>query len=446
HHPDLPVTVVDAPRGQVVLIGYVTDPRRPAAPEEQILAEMARCSGDVLAVARLADDLVGRYLLVWLGVDREWVLSDAAGGRQAVHTLYGGGVAVASGPALLAEHVGAAPDGGALAWTASDAYRGMRGGSWWPGVATPWAGVRRLLPNRVLDLRSGQVRRVLPPPKDVRLPVGELRTLLQRTVRGSLEAMASRAPLTLLLTAGADSRLLLAGARTVLDRLQLVTIRNPEGSTEDVEIAQQMTADLGLDHQTVQAVPPPATFMALYRAQDGPGNAGYAANAHALLPCTAGRVAVTGHVAGVVKAGLGGARFARRPTAGRLALETHMGTHPFALQAWQEWLRDDPGATGYPVHDLAYWENRVGSWAAGWSAEYDLVWDDVMWPLASRRLLCAMLAHQSRRGQNVQRVLWPEVTRSWWPEVAGYPLGGNPPVRRSLVARVRRSLGYLRAR
>ena len=108
---------------------------------------------------------------------------------------------------------------------------------------TPWQGIRQLLPNHYLDLETGVSNRCFPVQQYQIQSTKSVLPELIKILRGQIKAAACHHTLTLPLTAGWDSRVLLAVSRPVLDRYSCTyTMRHPFMSDrhEDVRIPPKL--------------------------------------------------------------------------------------------------------------------------------------------------------------------------------------------------------------
>lgn len=129
-------------------------------------------------------------------------------------------------------------------------------GSWIPGMLTAHESLFRLLPNFYLDLKSWTQHRFWPGPEQARLDLGleEAAQSVARDLQGFVEATVEEfrcvGPA---LTAGFDSRLVLAASRRVVDRVEFFTMGS-KGEGRDQGIAAAMAAELGFQHRLVPVV------------------------------------------------------------------------------------------------------------------------------------------------------------------------------------------------
>jgi hypothetical protein len=447
-HPDLALTQVRRGARVGTLIGFWFDPARPQASDRDTLHRLLDQHATPEALRTATDALGGRWALVLQDGPHTWMHHDATGLRQVtyLHTDDHGTVC-ASHHGLLAHVLSLSPDPTALD------YLRTRGESdfevyWLPGDRTLYRGARALLPNHTLDLQTGRATRHWPG-ADMQplspLPIGEAAGRCLVLLRGLFEAARHRAPLAVSMTAGWDSRLMLALSRPARDQLHCFTLTYPHLShaSRDVAIPARLLRQLGLAHHLV-GYPAPSdidlAFKALFQQSTPSGSTAYCADAQALHTQYPGdRLCLTGDVAEIVKCHYrlpGVPDHAVTPT--HLAAVCHLAPHPFVLDALAQWLAGAPTGGPIPLLDLFCWEQMAGRWQAQIRAEYDIAQESFA-PLNCRALLLTMLSVEERARQGPDYPLLHTLIEQLWPEVLNVPI--NPPEAVSLRHRVLRALG-----
>jgi hypothetical protein len=216
----LQVTRVTSGDCELLCLGSIIDPWRPEADNRTVLDSIA-------AVSRTFDDLeaattaVGGRWLLFARIGRESrVYPDAAGLKSAFYYRSPDSLWLASQPGLLADVAGVSIDRALAARLHSADFADA-----WPGEKTPYPGVKPLLPNHYLDVDEGVSRRFWP-----RRPVEPCGTeqaaeVTAAMLEGTIKAVLARyTHAAIALTAGYESRCLLACARAARHRLSFFTI------------------------------------------------------------------------------------------------------------------------------------------------------------------------------------------------------------------------------
>ena len=240
---------------------------------------------------------------------------------------------------------------------------------YFPFGLTPDRRVRRLLPNHYLDLDSFEPVRSWPAPHTRFGASTETARVVEGIadkVRQNVEAIAALGPVAVALTAGRDSRMVLAAARRVLPAIECYTYGLPDKKAQlDCRTAGALARRLRLRHEIVHWAEPTAPDLQQWQERTG--------------HCVAGRVwqLVTTHEQlqpGRRLSGMGGevgrcffwrkqdleaTRVGPQQIIERLRLPVH---RRLCLEA-DAWLHSLPVNAPPDVLDLLYIEQRLGCWA-----------------------------------------------------------------------------------
>jgi len=438
-HPSLAVTQANSSGRALTLLGFALHSEKPDLSDYEVLRTLLGTFTDWTALMAGLGPLGGRWCVIAEMDGEVRLFTDAAGLRQVMYAPVEGTVWCASQAHVLAEALGFAFDPEALSFAASPAILDAPD-YWWPGDRTPYSGIRRLLPNHFLDLKTGECRRFWPVEALSPLPLEVVVPRASRRLSQLVQAAARRFELSLSLTAGWDSRLVLAASREVADRIQSTTVQliGMRPDNRDLQIAARLARAGGLSHTIVpvgENLRP--GFRAAYWQSATAAHAHWAPDAQALFDhYQLSRVAMTGSASEIARCFYHSDPVpAASVTPESLCDLIGMSHHPFARKALAVWWADCPRLPGYHPLDLLYWEQRAGSWLAMCQAEFDCAWRDIFTPYNCRSLLIEMLAapESSRRAPGY--ALYFQMICALWPEMVQEPI--NPPVRSSLPQQIR---------
>lgn len=242
YDPALPVKSVEDRNGRRwCLLGVVAqnDPNK-NAPEEEI------ASAEEMVMERICRTWAGRWILVGGGA----VYTDASAllGCFYAKDSKTGGVLISSSPALLLERVGPVGEENAYPDLSPDSMLG-----WYPPPHSKYPMIRRLLPSQKLTFTTGEITaRPLVDDTLTECSEGEALNRLERDLITAVRnASVSRKRVWLPLTAGYDSRLLLAMALRAGVRPVAVTQVGSETVASDVTIARELARVVGIEHRVV---------------------------------------------------------------------------------------------------------------------------------------------------------------------------------------------------
>lgn len=448
-HPDLPCTQVTEGFRELTLIGHMLDPLAPAAGNEEILWRLLRRYADRETLIEATAGLGGRWALVAANGEERFLFNDALGLRQVfyVDPRETGALWAVSQPGLVAEMLALPVDPEAEQFMQSYAFRSNPEYRW-PGEATAFRTVRHLLPNHWLDLNSGVPQRYWPERPLALLEPEEAIQRLEVLLPGLIQAAAQRFDLALSLTAGLDSRLLLAAAKSVRNRISFVTVRQSKMSDyhPDVTVPARLLQRLGLPHQIVSsAATTTADFSSLFKHAVYLAHEHYGPDAEAILRSfSRTKAALTGSGAEIGRCSFSHARSRSKIhaiAATDLSELQNMEQEPFALRHFENWLADAKARHNVKLLDLFEWEQGHGNWLAMTQLEFDMAWRDIVTPYNCREVLTTLLAVDERYRRPPESSLFTTLIRRLWPEVLSEPI--NPHEHGVLWRRIKRKLRSL---
>ncbi|WP_454110789.1 hypothetical protein [Leifsonia shinshuensis] len=398
-HPDLPVTVADHAGLTLVLLGFAIDPDRPERGDAGVLAGLAEDWRRRTELESL-DRLSGRFVLFAFSGTDIAVHTDATGTRT-VEYMWAGDEFHAASQALLLAGIVPLDDGGRGDQFWSSPYARSDREAFLPGDTTLFVGVDRLLPNHRLDVRTRRQERIWPRGPLAAHTRKEAGATAAAQLSASIAAAGRRFPLSLPLTAGYDSRTVLAATpRQLRNDLHVYTLlyRHLTGRSADASIPARLARRLGLAHHLIDCRGIP----------DDGWRSAYTANSPLAHYDDWGIIAkgiLDGHPTDAVALKGNASEIARnyywtdgkRPrtatAADILALQPGWSDIPFVAEAVERWF--DAAApvaerTGVGLDVLFYWEHRCGSWQAQSQLEWDIA-QEVFTPFGNRRVLAALL-------------------------------------------------------
>jgi hypothetical protein len=448
-HPELNAQQVSGNGKSITLLGYLLDPDHPRADDLAILNGLLEQMSEAANFGQWVknvDGLGGRWILILADERTTTLLTDPMGLRQVFYTdeSITGGVWCATDPGVIARPLKLGMDPVAVSeYINSEPFQ-----KWteylWPADTSPYREIRHLLPNHRLDLYTGECSRYWPDGPIGTLSLEDGVRISAHLLKGLLSAAAARFSLAHAMSAGWDSRLLLAASKDICRDVYYFTYSRRVPSA-DLSVTPRLLSGLGLKHH-VLTIPERMDddFAAAFRshvtlARDFCGR--FIQALEESFP--EGRVCVTGNAAEIVRVRFRLPEGAATITAKHLARFTsfqfpdQMEKIPFVVHAWERWLAG-LGNT-YDVHplDVFYWEHWGGNFAGADQTEGDMV-IETFTPYNCRRLLTAMLSTDDAFRDHDLPILYRETAAFLWPEVLAEPV--NPPLERSFATKVRQRL------
>lgn len=235
---------------------------------------------------------------------------------------------------------------------------------WYTGSYCPFVGVRFLLANHRLNVGSGEIRRFWSPACGERVDHREGVDECARIMRGTLERLVGRGRVMLSLTGGRDSRVNLAAARDLLDKITAFTLVSPAVKECDRQIPVELAGRFGFRHQVVEIPPSDPRLVDLY--DEISGGMAIGARRGILSAClrVAGRdvIHLNGNLGAITKSFFWPNRNPESVTVDALMREFSTKA-PTLREGVIEWLGSLPaGLPPAVVYNLMYLEQRGGRW------------------------------------------------------------------------------------
>lgn len=306
---------------------------------------------------------------------------------------------------------------------------GIDGEGWFPAGLTAHRGLNRVLPNHYLDLDNWTVNRSWFGPEaktdDPSKIVDEIIEIVQAQIGAMIKGPKRVA---MALTAGRETRMLLACARPFLDQVDFVTISGGDRHNTDTVMARRIADDLGLSYLTLARTASDPQQRALFIRRGGHCNADSNSHFHpSVWPISQSHVMISGNGGEIARA-----FFWRETDTPQMALTAPQLTGRFGLPANEalnerlnRWLNVLQGTDSLHVLDLAYQEHRDGAWyAVQFSSDPTLVRQA---PLLTTRMveLMMQLPPEWKRTSRLPH----EIIAREWPELERFPYNSLGPIR-----------------
>jgi hypothetical protein len=249
--------------------------------------------------------------------------------------------------------------------------------------------------------------------------------------------------LALGLTAGWDSRTVLAASEAIQSELLAYSSRQPSMKSNDADLVvpKKLARLTNLKHVVV--APPgsaDADFNTLLKQHVWRPHPRFAAGMQAEYEqFKLAKVAMLGN----------GGEFSKAPfrhmvtdqfspSGESLAELVGMSAEGFAIDAFDEWIASLPPEHQYSVFDLFHWEQRIGSYLAANFLEFDFAWRDIFLPYNCRAQICDIVACDESKRARGNYELYGDIMRRLSPNLLRVAV--NPKPKPGILARIRRVL------
>lgn len=431
-HPDLEVHQARAGARSLVLIGCLFDPDGPEKGNADIVKDLLMASAGVRELFASIKRYAGRYALLYQDEQDVVILHDALALREIYYISGDNRIVCGSQPNLVAKY--ANPEIGPRADVDFRKFyeSHSRDSRWdprckWIGDETYFAGVKHLLPNHYLDIKKHQALRYWPDRPIPRLSLDEAVSRSAEFLQNMLRAMAHRHKLMIAVTAGTDSRTILAASRNVADKVYYyVNNLYSDERYPDITIPKRMFEGIGIPfhiHEVPKGID--ENFRRIFL-----NNAFFASDR--ILPAIYNvyykKMSDFVNVLGIGE--IGRTRYGKEPkklNGFRLFYRLGYRSGRYVARIAEE-IRAELSpvcrSSGINPMTLFYWEHTLGNWGVTGNSESDIAIEEIN-PFDSHQLYEIFLGIDARFVKYTRPVFFKELIRRMWPELLEWPI--NPP-------------------
>lgn len=309
-----------------------------------------------------------------------------------------------------------------------DLYSGLSidNEGWFPLGLTAHEGVERLLPNHYLDLHTwSQIRywpvedfeRTQSPESSIEEISDIIGAQIEALVKGPKKVAQA-------ITAGEDSRIMLACARPYLDSIEFVTVEGDSPHVNDTVMSQRIALDKGLNHRMLSRVVADPQTVEKYMRRGGHCVGGRNKFFHPSLRPLAKEYVFIGGLNGEIgrdflwsKTDTSGSNLPADVLVNRMGLPARVEITN-RIPGWRERLRAKDALFEL---DMFYLENRIASFGrASFYSDPTFIRQNPIGTVRTARLMLALPEEWKRQGKMTQ-----ELVRLNWPDLLSYPFNSQ---------------------
>jgi hypothetical protein len=429
-HANFPLRAYRAARGdtEVLLLGYVIDPLSPATTDQEIADRLAAEAQTREQLFRAVQGLSGRFVALFRNGAELIALTDACGVRQMYYSFFEGNIVLTSSVRLFADIVG---KGASISAEMNEFIHLDNFDEEEHALYSDESIDSRMfkvLPNHYLDIDKREVHRI-PVFKADLIGKGDIAEYTARIVEGGIEALHGRFDVIQPLTAGWDSRVLLACSRKFRHdtRYYIFDLGRNTGSSMDVAVSRRLASRLGLGFDVITPDKPGEAFADMYAKEQIVPRVSKIEDNHYLYSQYAnGNAArISGVASAIIKSYYGYTN--GRVTPAMLQAFTYYPPENTIVKRgvarWFDQAEEYCREYGLRMLDLFHWEEKEGNWGALAAFEQDVAVEE-FWPQANRNLLVSVLRLDPHERCSPKCLLYRKVIDRCWPEVMAEPI--NP--------------------
>jgi hypothetical protein len=411
-HQDLLHDKIEYSGRLVFLLGDIYDFENPKLNNSEILSAFAGSSFEELLVK--TSKYAGRFVFLFYSGDEIKMFHDASASRKIYYANVNDSVHCSSNPYLLAnalqlEH---SKDESINIYYNSDRLIGNNFGH--KGDRTPYDEVLQLLPNHYIKVDPiFSIKRYFP--REFVLDKSD-KEIVQESIKmlkGFLESASHRYPLMMPITAGYDSRVLLAVSKDIKDRVfYYLNVRKQTLNSTDARLHKKMLSKLGLEFNLLHIKDDyPNEFKEMCIRNNPFIGQNFIGVFHNYLTNYANHLNLPAQIIPIINH----------------SYKYRYMDLSFVNDFYSNWLckfeKSEPYVKKYDKGELLFWEDYFPNRQTQLLQDKDIAQEE-FYIFNSSYLLALMLSYTKKYRKSPYRRLHKEIIKELWPELLKFPF--NP--------------------
>lgn len=432
-HPDISTEFVKSDGKELLLLGYWFNADAPEKTDRENLLQLLH-SKDFEALSQNIANFSGRFVLIYKDAGEFKIIHDTFGLREIYYTTQGGKIWAATQPNLLAKFLKLIKrsDPGFLEFINCGEFRTDRE-KFMIGDNTLYEDVKHLLPNHLLNIRTGTTERYWPTKHLDKIPYREAVEISANMLKGFLKAAYLRNQLIVPLTAGYDSRLILAATKEFKDELPYFIYNYPHlgYNNPDIYIPLKLSELLKFNFKVYEVLKPSEVDVKFKEVFEENYTLPNYIHAHYNF---------YNHFENKMNLLSMGSELGRQnasfinpytPVNGQTLTTFHEWPYPpltYPIEQTEIWLKEvNDILEEYQMNVLMlfFWEQMLGNWGAQGTTLADISIETYS-VFNCRRLMEVMMSVDKKYKRNYEYKFYTDLIKKLWPEVLKQPI--NPPI------------------
>jgi hypothetical protein len=430
-HPDLEFVHLKKNNTEIISLGFILDPLNSEYTNEDIVRYLLNSTSDFNSVIKCTYNYSGRWIIIYKNDSDVQFFHDAAGSRQIFYTFHKSGVWCGSQPHTLAKQldIRESDDPNLLEFINSNEFKEDE--HCMVGDGTIFPEIYHLMPNHSLSVKNHCVTRYWPDEPIPKLTMDEATAKISNLFTGLYESANNRFDLMQSVTAGVDSRALLAASKKVskdifyfIQKFDKLTMFSP-----DIKVPSKYLPSIGLNFNIMECNEYDELFNEylnknVYMIQSEKKKFLY----YNFFKYSQDKVNVSGNIGGIIRH-TGYNQYEGSDNVIGLAKLFNAENKNYVTEAIKKWLNTGIieliKKNNIYLKDLFYWEHRGANWIPMFQTELDIAIDE--WnPANCRNLIIASFAIPPDSIKTRERtILYKNICRRLWPETLSFPI--SPP-------------------
>ena len=417
---------------EIFLIGYIIDPENPEDGNAEIINHIVqKCLTQELFFQKI-QTLSGRYVLIYKNQESFVVTGDACNLRQIYYNFSNNYTVLTSSVQMFLDYYEYEAEISQLKKDFINTAIYKQQNSAWYGNKSIDDRLYKLLPNHYLDLNNKQVKRIPLYSPEQLSSEDDIIDFVSMMLKGTFASLVKRYRLRQALTAGLDSRVLLAASKELTEKIQFYVFHHNDNPPypPDVWVSQALAQKFKLNYASIKPDELRDEFLNEYKKEHvvprmltKTTHIQYFEDLYGNDPNV---INVNGNVLETARCYYGYTN--KEISLDMLFFYTghQVSNNTFVRQELAEWLKDARKYSkeyGIPVLDLLYWEQRMGNWGALQPFEKDMAIEEVS-PFNNRTIITSLLKIKASRRASPDYLFFRKLLQHLWSETLSEPI--NP--------------------
>jgi len=417
-HIDLKVTVADLDGAKICLLGDLFDYQNPEKLNSDILLDLLNIDFQEILIKIGAYS--GSFILIYHRGNDLKLIHDATATRKIFYCNRDHEVWFSSQPQLLANilDLNKTTNPELLNYYKSPQFTQQNNAN--IGNTTIYDDIRQLMPNHFYDVSSISTIRYWPNRKTEYIAMKVVMENCAKMVKGFMESITNRYEVMLPVTAGKDSRTLLAATKNFSERIYyyINKERHMDDRHPDIAIPKKLLHHLNLKFHVLDPyINIDDDFKRIYYENNEFASKEYLPIIYNYYYNFRDKVNLPGNTASAGEEWFMGAKM---PISGKnLAKKNRVNRWNYAIEYYEQWIREIKEhcpENNICMLNLFYWEERCANWGIKIQLDKDIAQEDIN-PFNSRDLIMQYYSVQPKYLEFPYFRLHLEVINHLWPEV-----------------------------
>lgn len=420
---------------EILLLGYIIDPLKPEENNDDIVKNLAETCNSKESLFKRLQSLSGRYVLLYKNEADFIALNDVCALKQLYYGFIDKNIILTSSPRMFLDLYGGDLQISVQMKELIDLKEYLDNECTLFGDKCIDNRLSIVLSNHFLNIKNKKISRM--PIYCDEFP--NERAALEHAaivLRGNIIAITNRYQVLQMLTAGWESRALLAASKQVRDKIKyfVFDLSNGNPRNPDVWVPQKLSEKLGLNLHIAKPEELNGEFLTLFRREH-------------VLPKIWSRVAepqyfynhysdrnfirITGVGGGMLKSFYGYARNDKVHSDMLYHFSGYAGKSKFVKREIELWIIDArkyADEYNLPLLDLFHWEQKTPRWGALEAFEQDIAFDEFC-PFYNKNLLLSILKINPKKRVNPKPVFFYNLIKFLWEDTLSEPINPSSSIR-----------------